>query len=374
MKPLRFGVVGAGSVAQRGIMPHLSLPDVTNRVVLSAVCDPAPGRADAAAEKFSIPHAYTDYATFLRDSDVDAITLATPIGMHYEQGKQAILAGKHVHFNKSMTTTLAEANELIALAKAHNVILVASPGEMNRPHNQAIRTLIKSGAIGDLCWAVCGASFGRYHENEEFRLGNDPLTSVDPSWYYRKPGGGPLYDMTVYALHGLTGILGPAKRVTAMSGVRIPQREFRGVMVDCDADDNTLMLIDFSNNVYAMAYGTPAGSISEGFSGSYFGTKGSIIGLKMNGEPISYPGSDIADAHPDGRWAGNQWILPGVSAAHRDIDEHHVYADIMQLVDAVLTGSTPVASAQHAAHVVELIEAGLRAAETGTTQLLTSTF
>jgi predicted dehydrogenase len=160
-------------------MPHLSLPDVTNRVVLSAVCDPAPGRADAAAEKFSSPHAYTDYATFLRDSDVDAITLATPIGMHYEQGKQAILAGKHVHFNKSMTTTLAEANELIALAKAHNVILVASPGEMNRPHNQAIRTLIKSGAIGDLCWAVCGASFGRYHENEEFRLGNDPLGEVD---------------------------------------------------------------------------------------------------------------------------------------------------------------------------------------------------
>lgn len=374
MHPLRFGVVGAGSVAQRGILPHLSLPDVRDRVLLSAVCDPAPGRADAAAEKFSIPAAYTDYATFLRDSGVDAISLATPIGMHYEQGKQAILAGKHVHFNKSITTTLAEANELIALAKAHNVTIVASPGEMNRPHNQAIRSLIKSGAIGDLCWAVCGASFGRYHENEEFRLGNDPLTSVDPSWYYRKPGGGPLYDMTVYALHGLTGILGPAKRVTAMSGVRIPQREFRGVMVDCDADDNTLILIDFGNNVYAMAYGTPAGSVSEGFSGSYFGTKGSIVGLKLNGEPISYPGSDIADTHPHGRWAGNQWILPGVSDAHRDIDEHHVYADIMSLVDAVHTGSTPVASAQHAAHVVEIIEAGLRAAETGMTQELTSTF
>lgn len=374
MNPLRFGVVGAGSVAQRGILPHLSLPDVRDRVILSAVCDPAPGRADAAAEKFSIPGAYTDYATFLRDSGVDAISLATPIGMHYEQGKQAILAGKHVHFNKSITTTLAEAQELIALAEAHRVTIVASPGEMNRPHNQAIRQLIKSGAIGDLCWAVCGASFGRYHENEEFRLGNDPLTSVDPSWYYRKPGGGPLYDMTVYALHGLTGILGPAKRVTAMSGVRIPQREFRGVMVDCDADDNTLILIDFGNNIYAMAHGTPAGSISEGFSGSYFGTKGSIIGLKLNGEPLVYPGSDVADTHPHGRWAGNQWILPGVTPAHRDIDEHHVYADILSLVDAVHTGSTPVASAHHAAHVVEIIEAGLRAAETGITQELISTF
>jgi predicted dehydrogenase len=369
-----MGVVGAGSVAQRGILPHLNMDDVKSRVVLHAVCDPAPGRADAAAEKFSIPHAFTDYTAFLAASDVDIISLATPIGMHYAQGKAAILAGKHVHFNKSMTTTLAEAQELIALAKHHNVRIVASPGEMNRPHNQAIKKLIADGAIGELCWAVCGASFGRYHENEEFRNGNDPLTNVDPSWYYRKPGGGPLYDMTVYALHGLTGILGPAKRVTAMSGVRIPQREFRGVMVDCDADDNTLILIDFGNNVYAMAYGTPAGSVSEGFTGSYFGTKGSIVGLKLNGEPLTYPGSDIADSHPHGRWAGNQWILPNVTAAHRNVDEHHVYADIMQLVDAIHTGSPVVASAEHAAHVIEIIEAGLRASETGQTQLLTSTF
>ncbi|GAB4185439.1 MAG: hypothetical protein Fur005_47890 [Roseiflexaceae bacterium] len=46
---------------------------------------------------------------------------------------------------------------------------------------------------------------------------SDVLSNVDPSWYFRKPGGGPLYDMTVYSLHGLTGVLGPAKRVTAMS-------------------------------------------------------------------------------------------------------------------------------------------------------------
>jgi predicted dehydrogenase len=59
---------------------------------------------------------------------------------------------------------------------------------------------------------------------------------------------------------------------------------------------------------------------------------------------------------------------------HRDIDEQHVYADIMQLVDAVQQGTAAVASAQHAAHVIEIIEAGLRAAETGVTQHLISTF
>ena len=374
MSVIRVGVVGAGSVAQRGILPHLSQPDLANRLALTAICDPAPGRAHAAAEKFSIPQQFTDYADFLANAAVDVISLATPIGMHYAQGKAAILAGKHVHFNKTMTTTSAQATELIDLAAARGVKIVASPGEMNRPHNQAIKQLIADGAIGELCWAVCGASFGRYHETEIYRQGNDPLSNVDPSWYYRKPGGGPMYDMTVYALHGLTGILGPAKRVTAMSGVRIPMREFRGQMVACDADDNTLVLIDFGNNVFALAYGTPAGAVSEDDSGSFFGTKGQIVGLNLNGTPIDYAGSTIADSHAEGRWSGNQWILPYVTGSHRDIAEQHVFVDIMQLIAWIDGGPPPIASAQHARHVIEIIEAGFAAATTGQTQTLTTTF
>lgn len=374
MPATKVGVVGAGSVAQRGIMPHLRVADVHAHATLHAVCDPAPGRAQAAADKFGIPQTFTDYDTFLADADVEVISLATPIGMHYAQGKAAILAGKHVHFNKTMTTTSAQATELIELAAQKGVNIVASPGEMNRPHNQAIKQIIHDGGIGDLCWAVCGASFGRYHETEIYRTGNDPLTNIDPSWYYRKPGGGPLYDMTVYALHGLTGILGPAQRVTAMSGVRLPFREFRGQMLPCDADDNTLILLDFGNNVFALAYGTPAGAISEDDSCSFFGTKGTIVGLNLNNQPISYPGSTIADTHPEGRWGGNQWILPHISDAHRDIPEQHVFTDIMQLIMWVRDGIPAVASATHARHVIEIIEAGYRAAHSGQTQHLTTTF
>jgi len=42
---VRMGVVGAGSIAIRGILPHLSQDDVQDRVRLAAVCDPVPGRA-----------------------------------------------------------------------------------------------------------------------------------------------------------------------------------------------------------------------------------------------------------------------------------------------------------------------------------------
>jgi predicted dehydrogenase len=371
---VRFGVVGAGSIAVRGILPHLSQDDLRDRVRLAAVCDPVPGRAEAAAERFGIERAFQTFEDLLARGDVDAVSIASPIGLHYEQGRQALAAGKHIHFNKTMTTTVAEATDLIETARAKGLKIVASPGEMLRPHNQYIKELIAHGDLGPLCWAVAGAAFGTYHERERVRQGDDVLSNIDPSWYYRKPGGGPLYDMTVYALHGLTGVLGPAKRITALSGVRIREREFRGRMVASDADDNTFMLLDFGDNLSAMAYGAAAGRVTEGFMGSYFGTTGSIVGLKLNGEPLQYPGRELAEQAPNGVGQGNQWLLPHVVGAHRNIEEQHVYEDVMQLVDWIREDKPSIVTAEHARHVIDIIESAYRSAETGATQQLTTTF
>jgi predicted dehydrogenase len=369
---VRMGVVGAGSISVRGILPHLSQPDLAGRVTLAAVCDPVAGRAQAAAERFGVERGFTEYEELLARGDVDAVTIASPIGLHYEQGKLALQAGKHVHFNKTMTLTVAEATELIELAAANDLRIVASPGEMLRPHHIRTRELIAEGAIGTLSWVSCGASFGTYHENESVRGGTDVLSNIDPSWYFRKPGGGPMYDMTVYALHTVTGILGTAKRVTAMSGVRIPVRTSGGVDVQTDADDNTIVLIDFGDNVYCVATGTAAGPIRGGFGGAYYGTAGTIDGLLLNGEPFDFPDRDPAELAPRG--PGNQALLPHVTGAHRDIEEQHVYEDVMQLVDWVRDGTPSIVTAEHARHVIDIIESAYRAAATGQTQHLTTSF
>jgi predicted dehydrogenase len=99
--PIRMGVVGAGAIAQRGILPHLALPDVHDRVRLQAVCDPVPGRAEAAAHKFGVPRAFLTYEELLARGDVDAVSICSPIGLHYEQGRLALEAGKHIHFKKT---------------------------------------------------------------------------------------------------------------------------------------------------------------------------------------------------------------------------------------------------------------------------------
>ena len=365
---VRIGIVGAGSIAVRGIMPHLFQEDAQDRVRMTAVCDPFPGRAQAAAEKFNIPHAFESYEALLASGAVDAVTIASPIGLHYEQGKLAIAQGVHLHFNKTMTTTVEEADDLIASAAAKGVKIVSCPGEMLRPRHQKIRQLIREGALGELTWAVTGSAFGLYHEQESVRHGDDPLTNINPSWYWRRPGGGPLYDMTVYGLHATTGILGPAKRVTAFSGVRIKEREFKGEMYPVDMDDNTLLVLDFGDSFFAFVYGVAAGGLPNMGRPLIFGSKGVINGGMLNGQPFDYPERELDEA------GGINASLPHVVGVHRKIEEAHVYEDVMQLVDWIREDKPTVATAEHARHVIEIFDAAYRSAETGEAQTLRTSF
>jgi predicted dehydrogenase len=366
--PIRIGVLGAGSIGLRGALAHLAVGHHSDRVVPGAVCDTVPGRAKAAAEKYGVPQWFEDYGEMLAKGDIDAVTLGTPISLHYEQGLRAIEAGKHVHFNKTMTVTTADADDLIARAEAKGVKLVASPGQMLRPHLQRIRELIEDGAIGRLAWAATGAGFGTYHEKEGVRQGEDVLSNINPAWYWRKPGGGPLYDMTVYGLHSLTGILGPARRVTALSGALVKEREFQGQVYPSDCDDNTLILVDFGAALFAFCYGAAAGSLVPAFgTPTFFGTKGSIVGETLNGKPFDYPGKEIAAEK------GGNAILPHSHEAY-STEEFHVFEDILQLADWVREGIPTPSTAEHGRHVVEIIESAYRAAETGQVQELRTTF
>ena len=377
---MRLGVVGAGALGLR-VLAHLALPDVQGAVRVTHVCDPAEGRAEAAAGRFGVARWSRSLERLLEDPAVDAVTIASPIPLHHEQGMAAIRAAKHVHFNKTMALTTEQATELIETARTAGLHLVASPGEMLRPHNQRVKAMLAEGVIGTVCWAACGAAFGDYHVEEPERQGTGPLENIDPSWYFRSPGGGPLYDMTVYALHGLTGILGSAERVTALSGTRIREREIAGRRITADAHDNTLVLLDFGSGLLALAYGTAAGVLTDGVawdpSGSYYGTRGRITGLLLDGAPFDYPGRDLvtdpaAEPRRDpGERAG--WLLPHVTEAHRALPEQHVFEDVMQLVDWIRDGKPSIATAEHARHVIDIVDAAYRAAATGTTQRLTTT-
>lgn len=386
---VRVALSGLGSVSQRGILPHLACDDAQEHIETVACCDVVPGRADETARKFGWREAYQSFDDLLRRADVEAVLLATPIPAHFPQTMAALAAGKHVYVQKAMTTTLADADAVVEAAGRYGRKLVASPGQMLRPTYQYLQRLLRANAIGKLYWAFSDTAGGG-HEYERFRTGDDVLSNVNPTWYYQ-PGGGPIYDMAVYPLHAITGILGPVKRITGMSGIGLPYRQWKDERITVAMDDNTVLLLDFGDNVFATVGGhnsvSPPGM---GFGRLWFsGSEGGIDNmggtLEINSRvplPADLLASlEVLDDAPAGRPSRPGSVrgrvpgeLPHVSGEHLDIPERHVYADIMHLVDCIVEDRDPIASGAHARHVVELIEKGYTASKTGRAQELRTTF
>jgi predicted dehydrogenase len=349
-----LGVVGTGAIALRSALGHM-LPDVTDKVRITAVFDPVKERAQAAADKYGVPAAYGSYDELLADTNVDAVTLCSPIGYHYEQCIKALNAGKHIHSNKTITTAVKELDEIKKLSEEKGRRVVASPGMMLMPWNQRMRRLILDGTVGDVTAAVTGGGGGGdYHLGEPYRHGDDILNNANPSWYFKKPGGGPLYDVTVYFINILTGLLGPAKRVSAFSGRAIESHEFRGETIKNEIDDTTFISIDFGGTLYALCYANTGGDLPGRhgmFTPFILGTKGTLCGAFYNGKPLTYEGDHE----------------PHVTGEHGGLPENHVFEDIMQMVDWVRDGTPSIANLGHARAVIGIIEAAYESAATGKT-------
>ena len=105
-----------------------------------------------------------------------------------------------------------------------------------------------------------------------------------------------------------------------------------------------------------------------------FGTRGTIDGVLLDGEPFGFPGREQTLGSPVTDWEAQMRVLPHVVGPHRGILEAHVFEDVMQLVEWVTTGRETPVTAEHARHVIDIVESGYRAAESGETQELGTTF
>src|SRR5512142_1359495 len=107
-----LGLVGAGSFGRFCLNAFRRLPNLK----LAAVCDTDAGRAQATAAEFGM-NAYTEVERLLADKMVDVIAINTPPSSHAALSMAALRAGKHVFCEKPLATTLADAEEVLRLAK-----------------------------------------------------------------------------------------------------------------------------------------------------------------------------------------------------------------------------------------------------------------
>lgn len=379
-KALQAGLIGCGSLSQRGVLPHLSLPDAQEKIQLAAVMDVVEERAQATAAKFNVPAAFSDIDTMLAETDLDLVLVITPIPYHFDNAMQAIEAGKHVYVQKAMTETYEQATRLLAARDRAGVKLGAAPGFNLFPLTNEIRGLVDQGVLAHIP-VTYTYTMGFGHEDEPIRGGDSVTEAIDPSWYYRR-GGGPLPDVTIYALQLITSILGPVRRVTALANKTAPERTWRGQRIPVEIEDNNVVLMEFASGTLGVATGSNCrGSNRLPWGGvELYGTTGTLSVTDVNhasGYPTEYTisGGSWADAAQAVRHrAADLAEQPYIQGGHLELEEPHVYADIMDLVDAIREDRPPRATGEQAAHVVEIIEKAQAAAHTGQAQELSSTF
>jgi predicted dehydrogenase len=120
---------------------------------LHTICDLKQTRLDKAKSLYAEYTGYTiNYETLLNNPDINAVAVAVETSSHFKVVKDALLAGKHVYVEKPFTSTVKEAEELAALAKARNLIIHVDHIMMYHPCVQKIREIIVSGEIGDLIY------------------------------------------------------------------------------------------------------------------------------------------------------------------------------------------------------------------------------
>jgi len=227
---MRWGILGAGEIAARGMAPALNRAADTQ---LTAVYNRSMEKAQAFAAKFRAQRAYDSLERFLADPGIDAVYIATPNSLHAEHAVAAARAGKHILCEKPMANSVADGKRMMEAAEKHNVKLaVVYQNRYHAAHAEA-RRHIASGALGEiqLASAQLCRGYGRSGHWSGWR--------VDPAM----AGSGAIVAQAVHPIDLLRFLLGAeVAEVEAMTDEAPPERP---------VEEMVYSLLRFDNGVHA---------------------------------------------------------------------------------------------------------------------------
>ena len=125
--------------------------------------------------KESFPHIDVgeNLSSVVSDPSINAVIIATPAHLHFEQAKLSLQAGKHVFVEKPMATTGSDVEQLIKLAEAKNLVLMSGHTFLYNDAVKFIKNQIDSGELGNV----------RYLYSQRLNLGRI-RSDVDALWNF----------------------------------------------------------------------------------------------------------------------------------------------------------------------------------------------
>jgi predicted dehydrogenase len=349
-KKLKVAVIGCGSVSNR-YLPQLLF---SGHIEVVSLCDIKYERAEAQNKQYKVnAQTYPNIDAMLAGVPFDMMVTLTDMQVHGDLNKKALNAGRHVWSEKPMANTYAEGKALLDLAKSKGLRIWGAPAVVNSPQFAFMSKTIQEGKLGRVA-----AAHGQYGH-------------TGPTWsaFFYEKGGGSMPDLGVYNMATLTGLLGPAKSVMAMTSIVNPERtvDDKG-KIKVEAEDNAHVLLEHDKGVIS--------HVMCGFN--YFDPHGHEAGTQ------SLHSIQIYGDYGNIRLIGYDWETNGVVLDTSWTDPPKLMASekggyewqegARVVGESLVKNIEPRINVEHALHVLEIIEAARRSSAEGVKIKLQSKF
>jgi predicted dehydrogenase len=324
---MRAAIVGAGVIAA----PYAACIEAEPALSFAGAADVVPGRAAALVERHG-GRVYGSVEELLADPAVDVVVNLTAPAAHAEVTAAALEAGKHVHTEKPVALDGAEAHRLAALAAERGVRLSCAPATLLGEAQQTLWKRVRDGDLGEVRVVYAEANWGRIE-----------------SWHPAPESlylSGPAFDVGIYPLTILTGIFGRVRRVVGYATTIEPDRVRKdGTPFRLETPDFWVAALELESGVVARLTAT------------FWVGPGKQRGLELHGSRASLWLPDWAgfDSRLQRTTDGERYEdVPLVREPYRGTDWARPIAD---LAAAVREGRPHRLGAEHAAHVVDVLNA-----------------
>ncbi|MET0529270.1 MAG: Gfo/Idh/MocA family oxidoreductase [Microvirga sp.] len=341
MERVGIGIVGCGNISEAYLKAasHFAILDI------KGVADLKQEAAEARASQFGLQARSVE--ELLKDPAVEIIVNLTIPAAHVEVGMKAVEAGKHVHSEKPLGTTTAQAGKLIEAAARRGVRVGCAPDTFLGGSHQTCRKLIDEGAIGR---PVAGSAFFMCPGHERWH--------PSPAFYYAE-GGGPMLDMGPYYITALVNLIGPVARVSgsatrARSQRTITSEPLKGTSIPVEVATHVAGTLEFVSGAtvsIAMSFDVP----------------------KHRHGPIELYGTEASLVVPDPNRFGGKIETARAGQDWSEQPTEHLYAEgnyriigVADLAHAIRSGRPHRASGEFAFHVLEVMEAFQSSSDRGT--------
>ncbi len=232
-KELGVGIMGCGNISTT----YFKLSPLFKGLKVLACADINEQAAEMRAEEYGVKAQSIEQ--LLANDELDVIVNLTIPAAHFAVSKAILEAGKHVYSEKPLVITLEEGKALQALAKEKGLSVGCAPDTFLGGAHQLARKYIDEGGVGRITSGTChvmSPGMEMWHPN--------------PGFFFLE-GGGPILDLGPYYIANLINLIGPVKRVGALTSMASPTRDvtsegpFKGQSIPVETPTNIHALLEF---------------------------------------------------------------------------------------------------------------------------------